>query len=88
MLPLALLIVTNGQNSQKFQTSLYKILRNHLCDAKGLETRFHFSGHTIGFHLQTRKFGLLDRSRNAFVKETDSFEDFQVQRFFFFKKNI
>ena len=58
MLPLSLLIVTNGQNSQKFQTSLYKILRNYLCDAKGLETRFHFSGHTIGFHLQTQQLEL------------------------------
>ena len=51
-----------------------------------LLSSFHLNGHTIGFHLQTRKFGLLDRSRNAFVKETDSFEDFQVQRFFFFEK--
>ena len=51
-------MVTNGQNSQKFQTSVYKILRNYLCDAKGLETRFHFSGHTIGFHLQTQQLEL------------------------------
>ena len=58
MLSLLLLIVTNGQNSQKFQTSLYKILRNYLCDAKGLATRFHLSGHAIGFHLQTQKLEL------------------------------
>ena len=32
MLSHLLLIVTNGQNSQKFQTSSYKMLRNYLCD--------------------------------------------------------